>query len=56
MITTIPFSGFYCTLHESALDDAVEQMFSTDGCVVNHGLVDRAQFECEWREDRKSVV
>ena len=56
MITTIPFSGFYCTLHESALDDAVEQMFSTDGCVVNHGLVDRAQFECEWRDVMKSYA
>lgn len=56
MITTIPFSGFYCTLHESALDDAVEQMFSTDGCVVNHGLVDRAQFECEWRDVMKAYA
>lgn len=49
MLTTIPFSGFYCTPHESALDDAVEQMFSTDGCVINHGLVDRTQFECRWQ-------
>ena len=56
MITTIPFSGFYCTLHESALDDAVEQMFSTDGCVVNHGLFDRAQFECEWRDVMKAYA
>ena len=56
MITTIPFSGFYCTLHESALDDAVEQMFSTDGCVVNHGLVDRAQCGCSWHDVMKAYA
>jgi hypothetical protein len=56
MITTIPFSGFYCTLHDSALDDAIEQMFSTDGCVVNNGLVDRAQFECEWGDVRQAYA
>jgi hypothetical protein len=56
MITTIPFSGFYCTLHESALDDAIEQMFSTDGCVVNNGLADRAQFECSWGDVRKAYA
>ena len=50
MLTTIPFSGFYCTLHESALDDAVEQMFSdkATGCTVYRGLADRAQWDCDW--------
>lgn len=50
MLTTIPFSGFYCTLHESALDQTLEQMFSDrdTGCNVYSGLVDRAQWECHW--------
>lgn len=50
MITTIPFSGFYYTLHESALDNAVEQMFSDrdTGCNPYTGLIDRAQCECRW--------
>ena len=51
MITTIPFSGFYCTLHEDALDRAVEQMFSdrSTGCHPYTGLIDRAQWDCSWR-------
>ena len=52
MITTIPFSGFYCTLHESALDDAIDQMFADrdTGCDVNRGLSERAQFDCNWSD------
>ena len=58
MLTTIPFSGFYCSLHESALDDAVEQMFSdrATGCTVYRGLADRAQGACDWREVMKAYA
>lgn len=50
MLTTIPFSGFYCTMHEDALDRAVEQMFSDrdTGCHPYTGLIDRAQWDCKW--------
>lgn len=50
MITSIPFSGFYCTLHEDSLDRAVEQMFSDrdTGCNPYTGLIDRAQWDCRW--------
>ena len=30
MLTTIPFSGFYYSLHDSALDSALESIFSDD--------------------------
>lgn len=50
MITTIPFSGFYYSIHEDSLDRAVEQMFSDrdTGCNPYTGLIDRAHCECRW--------
>lgn len=50
MLTTIPFSGFYNSLHDSSLDDALDQMFSdhATGCTVNHKLRDRAFDACQW--------
>jgi len=50
MLTTIPFSGFYNSLHDSSLDDALDQMFSdpATGCWVNHKLRDRAFGACQW--------
>lgn len=52
MLTTIPFSGFYCSLHESALDNALEQMFldRASGCYAYNGLIDRAQNACNWQD------
>lgn len=49
--TTIPFSGFYSSLHDDALTDAVQQMFSDlgSGCTINDGLADRAISEVDWR-------
>jgi hypothetical protein len=40
MISTIPFSGFYNSVHESQIDDAIEQMFTDrdTGCNRNEGL------------------
>jgi hypothetical protein len=50
MLTTIPFSGFYHSLHDSSLDDALDQMFSdhATGCSINHKLRDRAFDACQW--------
>jgi hypothetical protein len=39
MITTIPFAGFYNTMHDAQIDDALEQMISdSSGC---HSISDR---------------
>lgn len=49
-ITTIPFSGFYNSLHDSALDDALESVFQNDcGCVENPDILQRAQDAANWR-------
>jgi len=37
----IPFSGFYGTCHEAAIDCAVEQMLSDDSGTVYEGLMNR---------------
>lgn len=50
MLTTIPFSGFFGTLHDSELDITLEQMFSDPetGCGHNGGLVQHAFSKCDW--------
>ena len=50
MITTVPFSGFYNSLHDSNLDLALERMFSdrATGCHVNKELYHRAFGSIEW--------
>lgn len=50
MLTTVPFSGFYQSLHDSSLDDAMDQVFSdrVTGCSINHKLRDRAFGACQW--------
>ena len=30
MLTTVPFSGFYESLHDSQIDDCLERMFADD--------------------------
>lgn len=52
MLTTIPFSGFYESLHDSAMDDALDQMFSdrATGCEVNRDLAWRASDLCRWNQ------
>lgn len=51
MLTTVPFSGFYYSLHDSELDSALEQMFSDrdSGTRVNRGLHERAYFSIDWQ-------
>lgn len=52
MLTTLPFSGFYNSLHNSELDWTVEQMFAdrATGCHNNEGLQARLQETCQWQE------
>ena len=57
MLTTIPFSGFYNSLHDCALDDAVEYMFADqDGCSYNHKLARRVYDGCNWRGVREAYA
>lgn len=50
MLTTIPFSGFYQSLHDAQLDDALEQMFSDrrTGTQVNSRLINEAHSAVDW--------
>lgn len=49
MLTTIPFSGFYYSLHDSALDSALESIFSDDNGTARPALVCKAQDTVDWR-------
>ena len=42
LLTTIPFSGFYESLHSLAIDDTINQEFSDDYGIVNYALAYRA--------------
>lgn len=46
---TIPFSGFYESLHDSELDTTLERMFSDDNGDAIDGLVSRAYDAVQWR-------
>lgn len=50
-LCVIPFSGFYESLHDDALDDALDQIFSDrdTGCTVNEDLVMRAWRSMDWK-------
>lgn len=50
MLAVIPFAGFYNTLHDAQLDQALEQMFTDreTGCERNEGLEMRAYGACNW--------
>ena len=50
MLTTVPFSGFYNSLHDAQLDQALEQMFSdrATGCQVNSRLFNEAFSAVDW--------
>jgi hypothetical protein len=39
METTIPFAGFYESLHDAEIDNALENLFSDDNGEVNQGLL-----------------
>jgi hypothetical protein len=48
-LTTIPFSGFYCSVHDSEMDSALERMFDLEGTgYANPDLVDAARDAIDW--------
>lgn len=49
MITTIPFSGFYYSLHDGALDSALESIFSDDSGNTRDAIIYVAQNVTDWR-------
>lgn len=52
-LTTIPFSGFYESLHDSALDDALNDIFRDDRGIENDELVYRAWDSADWSTIRE---
>ena len=57
METTIPFSGFYCSIHDQELDSALEQYFSNDhGEVISQVLFQRAYDQADWAAIRDSYA
>lgn len=50
MLTTIPFSGFYASLHDSALDSALESIFSDDSGNARDSILYAAQDATDWRQ------
>ena len=50
MITTIPFSGFYYTVHDSAVSEVMYRMFADrdTGCHTNKGLVSACSRNCSY--------
>ena len=49
MLTTIPFSGFYYSLHDSALDSAIESIFSNDSGDARPEIMRRVFDAADWR-------
>ena len=50
MLTTIPFSGFYYSLHDSALDSALESIFLDDRGDKRDSIFYAAQDATDWRQ------
>lgn len=48
--TTIPFAGFYDSLHEDLIVDAITQMFQDDDGTSNAGLSARVFSACKFRQ------
>jgi len=51
-LVTLPFSGFYNSLHDSEIDSTIEQMFSDrdTGCERNEGLESALFVKCDFRQ------
>lgn len=49
MLTTIPFSGFYYSLHDSALDSAIESIFSDDSGDARPEIMRHVFDATDWR-------
>jgi len=54
--TTIPFSGFYESVHSQHLDDAFETMISDDRGDIHPGLFDRAFDAIDWNKARHAYA
>lgn len=50
MLTTIPFSGFYNTLHDSLLDDELRGLFTDDQGDINWKLYNKAFDLIQWQK------
>ena len=50
MLTTIPFSGFYYSLHDGALDSALESIFSDDSGDARPEIMRHVFDATHWRE------
>lgn len=50
MKTTIPFSGFYNSVHDGLLDDAIEQMMQDESGDRHGELAGHLQFDCDFRK------
>lgn len=50
MLTTLPFSGFYDSLHSSEVDNAEEQMFSDESGDANAGLNEALFNICDYQK------
>ena len=48
LLTTIPFSGFYCSIHDSAIDDSIKDIFRDDSGIENDQLAYRAWDSAKW--------
>jgi len=56
MLTAIPFSGFYESLHSSAIDDSINQEFSDDQGIENAELSYRAWDSMQWGNVRNEYA
>lgn len=49
MLSTIPFAGFYNSIHDSLLDQAMSEMFMDDYGDSNDDLIGQAFGDCNWQ-------
>ena len=56
LIATIPFSGFYCSIHDSAIDDSIKDIFRDDSGIENDQLAYRALDSAKWGDIRQGYA
>ena len=56
LLTTIPFSGFYESLHNSVIDDAIKDNFRDDYGIINENLAYRAWDNADFFAIRKEYA
>lgn len=57
-LVTLPFSGFYQSLHDTVLDDTIERMFTDrdTGCERNEGLESALVVACDFAPVREKYA